>query len=98
MVDTQPNFLIHIIAAAVAIALGFYTDLSRPEWMIIVIAIGLVFITETVNTAIEVLADKISQEYDKKIGIIKDVSAASVLFSALAALALGLLIFVPKFI
>jgi diacylglycerol kinase len=52
---------------------------------------------ELVNSAIERLADKISPEHDPLIGKIKDISAAAVLITAIAAVIVGLIILVPKF-
>jgi len=62
------------------------------------LAIAIVIIVELLNTAIELLVDLISPQQHPKAGTIKDLSAAAVLVSALLALAIGLFIFVPKFI
>jgi diacylglycerol kinase len=56
-----------------------------------------VMMVELINTAIEVLVDKISPEYDRQAGNIKDISAAAVLITALMALIIGLIIFIPKY-
>jgi len=58
---------------------------------------GLVYALELVNSAIERLADKISPERDPDIGKIKDLTAAAVLITAIAAAIVGLIILVPKF-
>jgi diacylglycerol kinase len=59
------------------------------------LAIGLVLIVELINTALEVLVDFISPEYHPKAGIIKDVSAAAVLLTAILSICIGLMVFVP---
>jgi diacylglycerol kinase (ATP) len=48
------------------------------------------------NTAIEFLIDLVSPEYNKKAGLVKDMSAGAVLITAVTALIIGLLIFMPK--
>jgi diacylglycerol kinase (ATP) len=63
---------------------------------LVIISIGLVFAAEAFNTAIELLVDKISPDYDEKAGLIKDVAAGAVLFTAIAAAAVGIIVFVPK--
>ncbi|MNY79213.1 Undecaprenol kinase [compost metagenome] len=57
---------------------------------------GIVLIAELLNTAIEVLVDLVSPDIHPKAKIIKDVAAAAVLVSALTAVVVGLVIFIPK--
>ncbi len=92
----EPNFRIHVVATIMVIAAGLYFKLSTTEWLAIVIVIGLVLLTELLNTAIENIADFISPERHEKIKTIKDIAAAAVLISAIVALVVGLLVFVPK--
>ncbi len=93
---TQQNIRIHLLAAIVAVIMGFCFRISATEWMVIVILIGAVFAAEAFNTAIEFLVDKISPERDPMAGRIKDIAAAAVLIMAIAALIAGLIIFIPK--
>ncbi len=93
---TQPNFVIHTIAGALAVAMGFYFEISRSQWLVLVLTIGFVMFAESVNTAIEKICDRISPEFDREIGLIKDVAAASVLIAAISAIVVGLIIFLPQ--
>lgn len=92
----EPNFRIHAVTTIMVIAAGLYFKLSTTEWLAIIIVIGLVLVTELLNTAIENIADFISPERHEKIKTIKDIAAAAVLISAIVALVVGLLIFIPK--
>jgi diacylglycerol kinase len=94
--STQINFKFHVFAALCAIALGVYTNLSYAEWLWLCTAILFVLIIELLNTAIEVLVNLVSPEYNPKAGIIKDVSAAAVLMTAVFAVVVALFIFIPK--
>ena len=94
--STQINFRVHVFSAAIAVLLGVYFELSHSEWIWIASAILLVLIVELLNTAIEVLVDLVSPDYHPKAGIVKDVSAGAVLLTAMFAVMVGLLIFVPK--
>jgi diacylglycerol kinase (ATP) len=85
------------IGVAMVIA-GFYFDISRTEWMFQTLAIGLVLGVESLNTAVEKIADFIHPEYHERIGFIKDIAAGGVFFAATAAIATGLFIYVPKFL
>ncbi len=95
-VKTQLNFRVHLVLAVVAIALGWYLKLSSPEWLWIIFSIGLVLLTELVNTAIELLVDLVSPGFNETAGKVKDIAAAAVLVTAFTALAIGIIIFLPK--
>lgn len=92
----EHNARIHLAAAALAVALSLFFGISAYEWIAVVFAIGLVFSMELANSAIENAMDFISPEKHDTIRKIKDMSAAAVLASALAALVIGLIIFLPK--
>jgi diacylglycerol kinase len=66
--------------------------------MAIVFVSALVLVSESLNTSLEHLSDAVSGESDERIRRAKDVAAAAVLISALAALITGLMIFVPELI
>lgn len=75
------------------IVLGFGFDVSRLEWLALLICIGLVFAAEALNSAVEELADALHPDDHPGIGRAKDVAASGVLLAALVAAAVGLLIF-----
>lgn len=93
---TQLNFKFHVVALLFTALAGWYFKLSVNEWLWIVVASAIVLITELINTAIEVLVDLVSPDYNPKAKIIKDVAAASVLMAAIGAAIIGLIIFIPK--
>jgi diacylglycerol kinase (ATP) len=61
------------------------------------LAIGLVLGIEGLNTAVEKVADFIHPDYHERIGFIKDIAAGAVFFAALTAIAVGCIIYLPKF-
>jgi diacylglycerol kinase len=93
---SQANARIHLIAAIVVVAAGFYFQVSRTEWIALVLCIGTVVALEAVNTAVEFLTDLVSPEWHPLAGKTKDVAAAAVLVAAVAAAVVGLLVFAPK--
>lgn len=95
---SQPNALIHLLAAVVVIAAGFYYGLSKTEWAIILLTIFLVLAGEAFNTAIEYLTDLVSPEYHVLAGKTKDAAAAGVLFIAIGAIMVAVMIFLPKMV
>lgn len=92
----EPNAKIHLTIAILTIVAGFVFQISNTEWMVTCIFIGLVFALEAINTAIEHIANFISPERNEHIKKIKDLSAAAVLMVSLAAIVVGLIIFIPK--
>lgn len=96
LIREEQNYLVHLTAASLALAAGWWFKISAGEWIAVVLSIQLVLSLETINTVIENVADLISTERSEAIKRIKDLAAASVLISAIAALVIGLIIFVPK--
>lgn len=92
----EHNSRIHLMAAIVTITLGVILQLNSSEWSLLIIVIGVVFITELLNSSLESLADRIDPEWNEVIMRAKDFSAAAVLISAIISLVVGGLIFIPK--
>ncbi|WP_294142770.1 diacylglycerol kinase family protein [uncultured Sanguibacteroides sp.] len=94
----EHNARIHLLATLCVVTAGFLLDISNNEWIAVVFAIGLVFSAEAFNSAIEYLADLVSPDYNELIRKSKDVAAGGVLFTAIAAAIVGLLVFIPRLI
>ena len=95
---TERNMKIHVSAMILVIILGIYFKLNKIEWCFIAIAIAAVISGELFNTAIETVVDMISPEKNPKAKLAKDIAAAAVLALAIGAVAVGLIIFIPKLI
>lgn len=93
---TEAHFSFPIFFVLTAVVLGFYFKISNIEWIALVFSIGLVFVMETFNTAIEIDIDLTSPEYHPYARDTKDVAAAAVLLSGLTAIIIALIIFLPK--
>ena len=93
---TTRHLFIHLISALVVIIFGFYLRVSSLEWVLLIFAIGFVFVTEALNTAIEIDIDLTSPQYHPYARDTKDVAAAAVLLSVFTAIIIGLIIFLPK--
>jgi diacylglycerol kinase len=96
MIKEEHNSRIHLLAAICVFVAGIIFKISGFEWIAIIFSIGFVFALEAINSAIENIADFVSPEKHGQIKKIKDLSAAGVLVSAITALTIGLLIFLPK--
>jgi diacylglycerol kinase len=96
LIVTQPNVRIHLAFAAIAIALGALLGLSSAEWALLALTIGFVLAMEAFNTAVEALVDLVQPELHPLAGLMKDLAAAGVLVAAVASVAVGALLFLPR--
>jgi diacylglycerol kinase len=95
-IRTQGHLKVHLAAALAVCVAGAYYQLAVWEWVAVVGCIGMVGTTELLNTAIERWVDAQQPDYDPQAGLVKDVAAGAVLWAALCAAIVGLMIFVPK--
>ncbi|WP_293896295.1 diacylglycerol kinase [Flavobacterium sp.] len=98
LITTEHSVMVQFSLVILLTIAGFYFNISREEWMMQILAFGLVLGIESLNTAVEKIADFIHPEFHDRIGFIKDIAAGAVMFAAAAAIAVGLLIYVPKFL
>jgi diacylglycerol kinase len=94
---SEHNAILHLCATILVVILSVVYHVSTMEAAILAIAIGMVWAAELFNTCTEKLMDMISTERRPAIRFIKDMSAAAVLVTAMAAAVAGLFIFIPKF-
>jgi len=92
----EAHFKLYIFISALVIIFGFWLNVSAVEWCILTVCCGFVIVTEVLNTAIENLADSVTTEFDPLIGKAKDLAAAAVVISAVTALIIAAIIFLPK--
>jgi diacylglycerol kinase len=87
---------IHLAATIVVLSLGWWFRIGAGEWIAVILAIGLVWVAEALNTAIEYVADLAHPDEHPEVKKLKDLAAAAVLFASIAALIVGLIIFLPR--
>lgn len=92
---SQRNARIHAGAATGVLGLGLWLGLPARDWAVLVLTIGMVLAAEGFNTAIEATVDRFGPERHPLAGTAKDVAAGAVLLTALAAVAVGLLLLGP---
>lgn len=92
-VATQRHMKFHLGAAMLVSAAGIYVNLSREEWGLVMLAIGLVITAELMNSSIESLVDIIEPRQHPMAGKVKDIAAGGVLVASICALGIGLLVF-----
>lgn len=98
LITTEDSIKVQLFFTLVAIVLGFCFHISSTEWLIQFLITALVLVAETVNTAIEKIADFIHPEYHKKIGVLKDIAAGAPTFAAIFAIIIASIIYIPKIV
>lgn len=92
---TQRNTWIHAVLSLTVVLVSWWLGLSALEWAVILITISMVWMAEFLNTALEAVVDLASPQQHPLAKVGKDVGAAAVLLSALAAVLTGLLVLGP---
>ena len=77
------------------IFLGYYFEITKNEWIIHIILIGFILTAEALNTVAEKICDFINPKYDKRIKLIKDISAGAVSFAVISSLIVLIIIYYP---
>lgn len=95
-VRTQKNMQIHLAASIFVLFFSLIFNLSRIELGLVIVAISLVIFAELINTAVEVIIDILTQDYNFKARIAKNISAASVVIAAGNAIFTAYLVFFDK--
>lgn len=94
---TQPNFLVHGTLSLLSLLLGVIFRITYLEMTILVLTIVFGLGIEMVNTSIEAMTDLITTEWRREAKTAKDVSAGMMLLTAIGAIFVALLIFLPRF-
>lgn len=90
------NLRIHLFFAIIVLIAAFLFHVAEIEFIVLILTICLVFISELINTTVEKIVDFMVYEHVPEAKFIKDVSAGMVFVSALGAVIIGLIIFLPK--
>lgn len=92
----ERNGQIQLLASLLLLVAGFYFHLNKPEWIAVVLNIGLIICLEMCNSALEKICDLITPDYHPVIRVIKDVSAGAVLWASIIGIITGIIVFGPK--
>ncbi|MBU5455120.1 diacylglycerol kinase [Caproiciproducens sp. MSJ-32] len=95
-VRTQRNMRFHLLAALIVLTICFFVDLSKVEFLILLITITLVLAAEIINTAIEATIDMTMNHYHPLAKIAKNAAAGAVLITAINAVIVGYIMFWDK--
>lgn len=95
---TQHSFAVHLAVAAVVVLVATALRVSATDWALLVLAIGLVLVAETFNTAVESLARAVDTRFHPRLRDALDIASGAVLLAAGTAVVIGLIVFLPQFL
>lgn len=91
----EQNIRIQTAVAMIVLLCGYFFQLSRTEWVVILLLIAFVLVLEIVNSVIERFIDIVKPRFHSHVQVIKDMLAAMVFFAAVSASIIGIIIFWP---
>lgn len=94
----EQNLRVQAIAGLAVLFLAWFFKVERIEWALLIVVIFLVILVEIINSAIERAADVLKPRIDSYVKEIKDIMAAAVMIASIAAVIVGLIIFIPRII
>lgn len=89
----EANFRVHILFTIITIWLGFYFEITRIEWALVVISSVLLLSAEMINTTVEAIMDHMFPEYHEVAKVVKDLAAGFVLTVAVGTLLVFVILF-----
>ena len=97
VLKSEMNIRVHVIIAFFVIILAFLFKFSAIEFCLLLFVIGLVIVSEMLNTAIEFALDSIyHNKYSRMVGMAKDISAGAVMFASVISVMVGIILFGSK--
>ena len=92
----ERSMQIHGVMTLLVVIAMIVLKVNEAEILVLILNIGLVWVAELVNTALEESFDLQTQATHPQVKIGKDVAAGAVLVASLVAMLSGCIIFIPK--
>ena len=94
----EQSMMIHVIATILVVCANIFFQVTGVEWLITILAIGMVLSAELFNTAIEAVVDLVTLEIHPLAKIAKDCGSAATFVLAVMAAIIGCVIYIPYII
>lgn len=93
---TERNVQIWAAVLVVNLLIAAFLQVTQFEFLLILIVMFGVGIAEYLNTALEILSDRVTLERDESIKRVKDVAAAATFIASTLAVIVSAIIYLPK--
>lgn len=94
----EQSLLLHITLSLVAIALGLYFKITGTQWILLLLVMSILMITELLNTAVEATVDLVTDKFHPMAKVAKDCGSAAALIGTLLATIVAGYVFLPHII
>ena len=91
----EQNLRIQFFLGFFVLCLAWFFKIEKIELLLMIFSIGLVLLMETINSAVERIADVLKPRINNYIKEIKDITAAAVMIASIISLIIGFAIFWP---
>jgi len=92
---SQKNFIIHFIVSVVVLLLALWLKVSFERFLFLLLVILFCLTIEIANTVFEKTVDLITDEWNPKAKLAKDLAAGMMLMASIGSLIIGFLILLP---
>ncbi len=92
---TEQNFRFQLLAALLVIIFMFLFQVTKKEAVLLILVTVAVLVMEMINSVFEKMVDMLKPRIHVYAELIKDIMSGAVLITTLAALVVGLFIFIP---
>ena len=89
----ERNIRIHLVALLYVLYFSAFYDFGRTEYALLILTCASVIALELLNTAIEVVIDKVSPRFNVFAMMGKDIAAGAVLVGAIGSVIIGVILF-----
>lgn len=95
---SEQNFRLQVVVGLVVIISALLFQVRWTEFIVLILMIGAVLSLEMINSILERIVDTFKPRIHPAVRDIKDIMAATVLTTSIAAAIIGLIIFFPYFL
>lgn len=92
----ERNGRIQSVIGICTIVVAVFFNITRTEWIAVILCTGSVLSVEMLNSALEKLCDVVQPDFHPQIKMVKDVAAGAVLSVSIISALIGTIIFLPK--
>ena len=89
----ERNIRIHLVVLLYVLYFSNFYNFSRAEYALLILTCAVVMALELINTAIEVVIDKVSPKFNVFAMMGKDIAAGGVLVGAIGSVIIGIILF-----
>jgi len=88
----QSSFVVHLLMTGTVIVAAALLKVNLIEWGLLVLCIAIVLAAECFNSALEQMAQSITDQHNEQIGKALDIASGAVLVAAIGAAIVGAIV------